>query len=56
MLCVGSGKLYYKNVDEGFRLMRCDFSGANPVYVASGEADSILDQVEEANRAQENNQ
>lgn len=56
MLCIGSGMLYYKNVDEGFRLMRCAFDGAEPVYVASGETDSILDQVEEANRIQNNDQ
>lgn len=55
MLCVGSEKLYYKNVDDGFRLMRCAFDGSNPTYVASGAADSVLNQVEEANRDQEKN-
>lgn len=53
MLAAGSGKLYYKSMSNGMKLMRSEFDGTLRYEIAGGEADHIFDQIAEAGEAQQ---
>lgn len=52
-LCAAEGALYYKSAQNGLTLMRMGFDGAEPTYVAGGEALGMLDQIDEAGQKAE---
>jgi len=53
MLGIGSGKLYYKSMNNGMKMMRSEFDGTLCYEIAGGESDHIFDQIDEASQAQQ---
>ena len=41
-LSVCGDKLYFMSLTQGFEVMRCDLDGQNGVYIAGGDGDSML--------------
>ena len=41
-LATGGGKLYFKSIEEGMVVMRCNFDGSEGTFTAGGEASGML--------------